>query len=339
MPTNTAVWFPTIRTNTGTDVFTKRLVKGLQKNGIQAEITWLPLRAEYAPWSVSTPKAPEWATIVHVNTWLHPRFLPQRLPVVATIHHSIHHADAQRHKGLRRHFYHKCWVAPIEQSVMKRADKVVAVSQFVADTAKATLVDLPMQVIYNGIDTNIFTPGNRVRNPDEPFRLLYVGSWKTLKGVDLFSEIFRNLGDEFVLYYTGGETAAKDKSRMPDNMHDIGYLHGDAAVAAALQNSDALIFPSRAEGFGLVALEAMACGVPVIASKNSSLVEIIEDGDSGLLCTTDDVAAMILAIRKLANNTELYMRLRVGGYTRARTMFNEYLFIQKHLNLYKQLTQ
>ncbi len=46
-----AIWFPTVRTGTGTDVFTERLVKGLNEQGIKAEITWLPLRAEYAPWT------------------------------------------------------------------------------------------------------------------------------------------------------------------------------------------------------------------------------------------------------------------------------------------------
>ena len=44
-----AIWFPAIRTHTGTDVFTERLVEGLNKQGIKAEITWLPLRAEYLP--------------------------------------------------------------------------------------------------------------------------------------------------------------------------------------------------------------------------------------------------------------------------------------------------
>ena len=83
-----AVWFPAIRTNTGTDVFTRRLVKGLNEQGIKAGVTWLPLRAEYAPWTVRVPKPPEWADIVQVNTWLHPRFIPKNLPAVEKIYRS-----------------------------------------------------------------------------------------------------------------------------------------------------------------------------------------------------------------------------------------------------------
>ena len=89
-PAIPAIWFPAVRTGTGTDVFTERLVAGLIARGIRAEITWLPLRAEYAPWSVAIPQPPAWATVCHINTWLHPRFIPARLPVVATLHHAIH---------------------------------------------------------------------------------------------------------------------------------------------------------------------------------------------------------------------------------------------------------
>ena len=88
-----AVWFPTVRTGSGSEVFTVRLVDELKNRGLRAEITWLPLRAEFAPWTVPVPRPPTWANVVHVNTWLHPRFLPKRMPVVATLHHSIHHPD------------------------------------------------------------------------------------------------------------------------------------------------------------------------------------------------------------------------------------------------------
>ncbi|MDN5936634.1 MAG: hypothetical protein L0H75_10770, partial [Nitrosospira sp.] len=101
----------------GTDVFTERLAEGLAKRGIRTEITGLPLRAEYAPWTVPIPKPPDWATVAHVNTWLHPQFLPQHFPVVATIHHSVHHPDAKRYKGFARTAYHRWWITPVELRV------------------------------------------------------------------------------------------------------------------------------------------------------------------------------------------------------------------------------
>lgn len=331
------VWFPTIKTNTGTDIFTKRLVEGLNTQGIKAEITWLPLRAEYAPWTVSAPKAPDWVTAVHVNTWLHPRFIPSHLPLVATLHHAIHHPDARSYKGWLRAAYHKHWIAPIERGVMQRADKVIAVSQFVADSAKQTLVDVPMQIIYNGIDTDVFKPGNRVRDPGEPFRLLYVGSWMARKGVDLLAPIMRELGKDFELLYTGGAASDKDKASMPPNMIDIGRLQGDATVAAAMQKADALLFPSRSEGHPLVGIEAMGCGLPVVAMDGSSVVEVIKHGVNGYLCERNNTQDFVHVIRSLKKNFSLHKSLTLQARTHAVQFFSIQSVTNHYLSCYKGL--
>lgn len=338
MSTTPAIWFPTVRTGTGTDVFTERLVNALQNRGIQAEITWLPLRAEYAPWTVRIPKPPEWATVVHVNTWLHPYFIPETLPVVATIHHAIHHPNALSYKGLLRAVYHKYWIAPIERRVMQRADKVIAVSQFVAASAKQALSDVPMQVIHNGINTDAFKPGNQVRKPGEPFQLLYVGSWMARKGVDLLAPIMSELGKNFELLYTGGVASDKDKAGMPPNMIDIGRLQGDAAVAAAMQKADALLFPSRSEGLPLVGIEAMACGLPVVASRIGPMVEVISYGETGLLCPLDDVPGFVIAVRKLSMDQSLHDAMRRAAPNFTRERFSEKAMVEKYLDAYRNIT-
>lgn len=336
MKPSPAIWFPTVRTNTGTDVFTERLVQGLNERGIKAEVSWLPLRAEYAPWTVPVPKPPEWASVAHVSTWLHPRFIPD-LPVVATIHHAVHHPDALSYKGYLRATYHKYWIAPIERRVMCRATKVITVSQFVADTAKKALVDVPMQVIYNGVDTNVFKPSKRARRPDEPFRLLYVGSWMARKGVDLLAPVMRELGGGFELRYTGGSAAERDKLNMPLNMHDIGKLQGDEAVAAAMQEADALLFPSRSEGFGLVAAEAMACGLPVIANNCSSVQEIVDNGVTGLLCPINDVDTIIHTINSLAKDIPRWKSISHIAPQVALERFSIEQMVNSYINHYETL--
>lgn len=317
-----AVWFPTVRAGTGADVFTERLASGLIKRGIRTEITWLPLRAEYAPWTVPVPRPPEWATVAHVNTWLHPRFLPRQLPIVATIHHSVHHPDARTYKTSAQAAYHRYWIAPNERRVLRRAAKVVAVSRFVAETAKQTLLDVPMQVIYNGVDTDKFKPGNRQRQSGEPFRLLYVGSWMARKGVDLLAPIMRELGDGLELRYTGGPAAERDKPNMPANMYDIGRLRNDTAVAAAMQDADALLFPSRSEGFGLVTAEAMACGLPVIGARGTAVAEVVADGETGLLCQGEDIADFVQAAHTLAADAQLRERMRLAASHHATVRFS-----------------
>ena len=333
-----AIWFPAVRTNTGTDVFTQRLVADLCKRGVRAEITWLPLRAEYAPWTVSKLQPPAWATVAHVNTWLHTRFIPRGLPVVATIHHAVHHPDASAYKGPLRAAYHRWWIAPNERRVLRQIQRVVAVSQFVADSTRHSLLNVPMQVIYNGVDTVRFHPGTRQRQPGEPCKLLFVGGWKTLKGVDLLAPILRQLGEGFVLHYTGGPAAQKDKTHMPPNMIDMGRLQGDAAVVAAMQNADALLFPSRSEGHPLVAVEAMACGLPIIGMHGSSVSEAVTDGQTGLLCPQNDVAAFVTATRSLAADHARYARLAQAARLQAVEHFSETTMTNAYLHLYQCAT-
>lgn len=333
-----AIWFPAVRTGTGTDVFTERLVAGVRARGLRTEITWLPLRAEYAPWTVRAPKAPEWATVCHINTWLHPRFIPRQLPVVATLHHSIHDPALKPYKGRLRAAYHRWWIAPIERRVLRRADRVVAVSRFVADMARQTLCDVPMQVIYNGIDTEMFRPGNRVRQPGEPFRLLYVGSWMARKGVDLLAPIMRELGGEFELQYTGGVAADQDRSSMPANMLDLGRLSGHQVIAA-MQNADAFLFPSRSEGLPLVAIEAMACGLPVIAMEGTSVEEVVAHRRTGLLCKREDVPAFAEAARIIATGRQLHLASGAAARNLVASHFQQSKMVDAYIQTYHDLLE
>lgn len=328
-----AVWFPAVRTGTGTDVFTERLIKGLHARGIRADITWLPLRAEYAPWSVHVPEPPAWANLVHVNTWLHPRFLPPGLPIIATIHHSVYAPEAGAYKTVLRAAYHRFWIAPNERRLLRKADKVVAVSHFSAEVARRWLLDREYEVIYNGVDTSIFQPGDRQRQPERPFRLLYVGGWTANKGVELLAPIMRELGDAFVLRYTGAPEP--EKRTMPANMQDIERLPGDDAVAAAMRDAEALLFPSRSEGFGLVAAEAMACGLPVIATRGSSLSEVVEDGITGMLCRQDDIPAFVAAVRALASDPARAGMMGGAARSRAQSLFDIQGMLDAYIGMYR----
>lgn len=330
-----AVWFPTVRTGTGTDVFTERLAAGLERRGIRVGIHWLPLRAEYAPWTVPMPKPPAWANLAHVNTWLRTRFLPHQMPIVATIHHCVHVLDG--HNGPLRAAYHRQWIAPNERRVLRGANRVVVVSRYVADATRRTLCDVPMTVISNGIDTGRFHPvGGRSRQLGDQFRLLYVGSWKRLKGVDLLAPILRELGPDFVLHYTGIGIGTRERKAMPSNMHDLGRLDGNG-VAAAMQQADALLFPSRSEGFGMVAAEALASGLPVIATRGSSLPEVIDDGVTGLLCARNDVSAFVRAIRRLASDVTLATGMAAAARETSLRRFGIETMVEGYLDVYRDL--
>jgi len=335
-PLRPAVWFPAIRANSGTDVFTERLAQGLHKRGIQAEIAWLPQRAEYAPWTVATPKPPPWANIVHVNTWLHRRFLPSNIPVVATVHACVHDPALTPYKGRAQALYHRFWIRPIEARIFRRANAVVAVSHYTAKRTEVAFGIGKITIIANAIDTQhgSFHPDRRT-SPQQRFRMLYVGNWSIRKGVDLLAPIMGHLGEAFELYYTVDRHGLHEHYAIPKNGHCLGRYETADELADAYRNADALLFPSRLEGLPLTVLEAQACGLPVIATNGSSLPEAVENGVSGLLCLQNDARAFANAARQLASNPERWVRMKQAARKRIEERFSHEAMIDRYLDVYR----
>jgi glycosyltransferase involved in cell wall biosynthesis len=330
-----AVWFPAIKAGTGTDVFTIRLVKALKKRGIKSEITWLPHRAEYAPWSVARLFPPRWANVVHINSWLPQRFVPQNLPLVVTSHHCVHDPLFDPYKDLIRKLYHRLWIRHCEAQNILHASKVTAVSQYTARQTTQVFGRSGIEVIYNWIDTGIYTPVLRP-HPHDPFRLLFVGKPSRRKGGDLLLSIMERLGPEFELRYTGLQEDL-GKTKLPSNIVPIGHLTEESSLIEAYQNADALLFPSRLEGFGLVMLEAQAIGRPVIATNGSSLPEVAIHNKTGLLCPIDDSDAFADAVRTLRESPKRWRQMCEQATTHAKERFAEGPAIDAWIDLYRRV--
>lgn len=331
-----AVWFPAIRTGSGVDVFTERLASGLRQRGLQADIAWLPLRAEYAPWSVPVPEKPVWANIVHVNTWLSSRFLQVSLPLVATLHHCVQDKTLAPYKTLLQSLYHRYWITPMERRLIARVDRCVAVSNYTQQQGAVVSSGRSLEVIPNGVDTAIFMPA-RERQPHHPFRLLFVGNWSKRKGADLLAPIMERLGSGFELVYTKGGYRGSAAFPTHENMRPASCLSDERQMARLYQEADALLFPTRLEGFGLVALEAQACGIPVVATRGSALPEVVGDGETGLLCPQDDVAAFVAAVRRLAEDCVLWRSMGCAARVRADTRFGIEGMIDKYISVYNDV--
>lgn len=327
-----AIWFPAIRTRSGTDIFTEQLVHGLNKHGIRAEITWLPHHAEYLPWIVPKPVKPNWANLIHVNTWLPPHFLPQCTPIIATLHHCVQDPAFRPYKTLTQHLYHQLWITPIERKILNLATKVTAVSQYTATCARQIFHRDDIDVIYNGIDTDIFQPIKKTPSQHHPFRLLFIGNHSRRKGFDLLPEIMQHLGPDFELRYVGGH--GKKLEKIPANMLALPRLKD---IREAYQNADALLFPSRLEGFGLVVAEAMACGLPVVIANSSALTELVDHGVTGFLCGKDDVDAFVKAVRQLAGDEGLRGKVANAALQRIEQHFRVDRMIEHYIHVYRNV--
>lgn len=333
--TEPAVWFPAIRAGSGTDVFTERLVKGLQQRGIKAGITWLPHRAEYAPWTVPVPRVPRWANIAHVNTWLHPRFIPRHLPIVATMHLCVHDPALELFKTPLQRLYHRLWIRRVEARILQRADVVTAVSRYSAERTREVFRCQNIQVIHNGVDTTTFHPLPR-SHPNTPFRLLYVGNWSERKGVGLLGPLLQRLGPDFELHYTADRNGHHRQYGLPSSCRCLGRL-GATELVRAYQTADALLFPSRLEGLPLTVLEAMACGLPVIAARVASLSEVVEHGVTGWLDAQSKGKEFAAACRRLAADPATWQSMRDAARRRAVQSFDVNLMVERYLKLYQAL--
>lgn len=336
-----AVWFPAVRVGTGVDVFTEQLCSALNVAGIRAEVTWLPARAEYLPWTVSLPPAPSWATLVHVNTWLHQRFVPPSLPVVATMHLCVHDPALQPYKSRLQKIYHRLWVRRVESHCLQRSARLVAVSQYTADrTADAFgLARNDITVVHNGVQVEALD--ERLLSSDvvdRPFRLLYVGNWSSRKGVDLLAPIMGMLGAGFELLYTADSRGADASASLPANCRCIGRVPSEE-MKGVYRSADALIFPSRLEGLPLTVLEAMAAGLPVVTSNSASLPEIVEDGKTGYLCKTDQPAEYVAAVRRLAVSQERRTQLAGAARHAVQQRFSISEMARAYVSLYQDVLQ
>lgn len=330
------VWFPAVRAGTGADVFTLRLSEALTRRHVRNEITWLPHRAEYAPWTVNAPRAPNWASIIHVNNWLHARFYARNgLPVLATCHSCVHDPAIAPYKTYAQSLYHRGWIQPVESTTLLHAGCVTAVSRYTAARMTEVFGRSEIEVVPNWLPSSAFVPPQRAAHR-EPFRLLYVGAWRRAKGSDLLVPIMKKLGPRFELGFTGTPPKAIE---LPANMRPLGWSSDPAQVREWMRKADALLFPSRLEGMSLAVLEAMACGLPVIATDCTSLPELIIHGANGLLCPTDNVNAFAAAAERLHVNPAEWVAMQEAAFARAKTFHTEEAAVESYLALYSELIE
>jgi len=170
-----------------------------------------------------------------------------------------------------------------ERVLSKMCARVICVSRHEFREAMASgIPEAKLRLVYNG--TAVDGSPARPSRPSHPIRLLYVGRFDYQKGVDVLCEAMRLVTPgRFALTLVGG--AVRDDTDMPAFPPHSRVLEwcGPAELDAIYSLADVLVVPSRWEGFAMVPLEAMARGVPVVASDCTSLPEVVSDGVNGFL--------------------------------------------------------
>lgn len=346
--------FPTVKARSGSDVYFKLLAAGLTRHHIPSPVIQLAHRHEFIPFlSAAQRQAIASGDIVHTavehGTLV---FTPGRPLVLSALHNVFDPAYRPYTSPIQR-LFHRLIVHPRQSRSLRLASAVICISEATRRSYAAIYPACAekLRVIYPGIDTQRFTPGasgapgkitpegRRPTPADQSsHRILFVGHMTRRKGTELLPLIMDRLGPDYSLTCVGQRNASAGASTTPAGARIlIRPAVSDDDLLQLYRHCDLLLFPSRLEGFGYAAAEAMACAKPVVATNCSSLPEILDNERGGYLCPLDDVGAFADAIKRICRTPA--MAAEMGKYNRRQveTRFSLDRMLARHVALYENI--
>lgn len=213
-----------------------------------------------------------------------------------------------------------------------QSDAVTAVSQdLINETRQLLDIHTPIDLTYNFVDKRVYYPrdvSSLRQDYAEPHEkiLMHISNFRPVKRVsdviDIFDRVQSRLPAKLLLVGEGPE-----QSKMQQKIKALGldkkvmFLGKQEDVAQIISLADVLLLPSEKESFGLVALEAMACGVPTVGSNAGGIPELVTHNETGFLAQIGDVDQMAEYTYALLSDSQLHARFREACLNRARYDF------------------
>jgi L-malate glycosyltransferase len=266
----------------------------------------------------------------------------RRLPFVTTLHGT----DITL-VGLDRSYL------PITRHAIQESDGVTSISNYLKEKTIADFgIERPIEVITNFVNCDVYTPIKdetaraaaraHLASPDEAI-LMHLSNFRPVKRVvdvvKVFANVVRELPSQLILIGDG-----PDRSAAEWLAHDLGihtrvhFLGKQERVNELLPLADLLLMPSKLESFGLVALEAMACKVPSIATRVGGVPELVEDDVTGLLFEPGDVEGMARGALELLGDRGRMQNMREAARQEARRRFCASLVVPQYIRYYEKIS-
>ncbi|MEO3945173.1 N-acetyl-alpha-D-glucosaminyl L-malate synthase BshA [Gorillibacterium sp. CAU 1737] len=234
------------------------------------------------------------------------------------------------------------------QYAINQSDAVTAVSDdLIQETRKLLDITRPIELIYNFVDKRVFYPRevdklrSEFADPNEKI-LIHMSNFRPVKRVmdvvDIFACVNQKVPSRLLMVGDGPDIGTVMNKVERLGLKDrVIFCGKQDAVAEILSLSDLMLLPSEKESFGLVALEAMACGVPTVGSLAGGIPELVEHGVSGFLSPIGDIASMADHAIRLLQDGELYKRVADACLHRAHHTFCNDRIGMEYEDLYYQV--
>ncbi|MCH2694221.1 MAG: N-acetyl-alpha-D-glucosaminyl L-malate synthase BshA [Acidobacteriia bacterium] len=262
---------------------------------------------------------------------------PRKIPVITTLHGT----DITLVGNDRSYL-------PITRFSIDRSDGVTAVSEFLRKlSSQEFALQKPIVLIPNFVNCDVFQKTQdanhrkKFASADEKI-IVHISNFRPVKRVtdvvEIFDEVRHHLPAKLLMVGDGPERYnAECLSRNKGLSEKVVFLGKQDSVAEILSVADLLLLPSENESFGLVALEAMACEAPVVASKVGGLPEVIREGIDGYLIAPKDIKAMASRTVEILSDPEKHRKMGINARKFAMEKFCSTKIIPLYEEYYHQI--
>ncbi len=244
--------------------------------------------------------------------------------------------------GLEPHFL------PLVKFSIEESDGVTAVSRFLKEKTLTNYnIEKDIEVIYNFIDTDLYknVENDSFKNyvaPNGEKILMHTSNFRPVKrvvdSIHILSKVKKQIPAKLVLIGDGPDRSECERlARELGLQKDVFFLGKQDGLADLLSVADVFLMPSQSESFGLSALEAMSCGIPVVSSSVGGLPELIVHNEVGFIAEIGDINRMAKYTVELLTNEKKYNSFSRNARERALNNFDKKLIIPQYINYYEKI--
>lgn len=228
---------------------------------------------------------------------------------------------------------------------INESDAVTAVSRdLIKETRQVLDITRDIDLTYNFVDKRVYYPRDVAElrgdfaSPDEKI-LMHISNFRPVKRVadvvDIFARVNQKLPSRLLLVGEGPDLPKIQAKICEMGLEDkVRFLGKQDDIAQVISLADLLLLPSEKESFGLVALEAMACGVPTIGSQAGGIPELVQHGKTGFLAPIGDTAEMAKYAVKLLSDDQMVEQFRAACLERACNDFSRDMITNLYEDIY-----